>query len=65
MKGASLFSSALALCLGSNIVAAAPKDTQQPGFDKGQPYDGKGKGAVLLGKLPHVLVSNSHHILTQ
>ncbi|KAF5550126.1 oxalate decarboxylase [Fusarium phyllophilum] len=49
MKGASLFSSALALCLGSNIVAAAPKDTQQPGFDKGQPYDGKGKGAVLLG----------------
>ncbi|KAF5625017.1 oxalate decarboxylase [Fusarium sp. NRRL 52700] len=49
MKGASFLSSALALCLGSNIVAAAPKDTQQPGFDKGQPYDGKGKGAVLLG----------------
>ncbi|KAF5243185.1 hypothetical protein FOXYS1_15321 [Fusarium oxysporum] len=49
MKGASFFSSALALCLGSNIVTAAPQDTQQPGFDKGQPYDGKGKGAVLLG----------------
>ncbi|KAF4949819.1 hypothetical protein FGADI_8616 [Fusarium gaditjirri] len=49
MKSASFFSSALALCLGSSIVTAAPKDTQQPGFDKGQPYDGKGKGAVLLG----------------
>ncbi|KAF5669530.1 oxalate decarboxylase [Fusarium denticulatum] len=49
MKGASLLSSALTLLVGSTIVAAAPKDTQQPGFDKGQPYDGKGKGAVLLG----------------
>ncbi|KAF4337294.1 oxalate decarboxylase [Fusarium beomiforme] len=49
MKGASFLSSTLALCLGAAIVNAAPKDTQQPGFDKGQPYDGKGKGAVLLG----------------
>ncbi|KAH7248581.1 RmlC-like cupin domain-containing protein [Fusarium redolens] len=49
MKGVSLLSSALTLLVGSALVAAAPKDTQQPGFDKGQPYDGKGKGAVLLG----------------
>ncbi|KAF9773133.1 hypothetical protein IL306_009095 [Fusarium sp. DS 682] len=49
MKSVSLFSSALALCLGTTLVAAAPKDTQQPGFEKGQPIDGKGKGAVLLG----------------
>ncbi|GKU03846.1 oxalate decarboxylase [Fusarium langsethiae] len=49
MKGASFLSSALALCLGTSLVAAAPKDAQQPGFAKGQPYDGKGKGSVLLG----------------
>ncbi|KAM0266869.1 hypothetical protein ACHAPA_006438 [Fusarium lateritium] len=49
MRSVSLLSSALTLLVGSTIVAAAPKDAQQPGFDKGQPYDGKGKGAVLLG----------------
>jgi oxalate decarboxylase len=49
MKGASFLSSALALCLGTSLVAAAPKDAQQPGFAKGQPYDRKGKGSVLLG----------------
>jgi oxalate decarboxylase len=56
MKGVSLLSSALTLLVGSALVAAAPKDTQQPGFDKGQPYDGKGKGAVLLG-----IVTHPHH----
>ncbi|KAG8667978.1 hypothetical protein FPOAC2_13188 [Fusarium poae] len=49
MKGASFLSSALALCLGTGLVAAAPKDAQQPGFDKGQPYNGNGKGSVILG----------------
>ncbi|KAM0197892.1 hypothetical protein ACHAPI_004624 [Fusarium lateritium] len=49
MRSVSLLSSALTLLVGATIVAAAPKDAQQPGFDKGQPYDGKGKGAVLLG----------------
>ncbi|KAM0228726.1 hypothetical protein ACHAP5_011864 [Fusarium lateritium] len=49
MRSVSLLSSALTLLVGSTIVAGAPKEAQQPGFDKGQPYDGKGKGAVLLG----------------
>ncbi|KAF4470313.1 oxalate decarboxylase [Fusarium albosuccineum] len=54
MKGASIFSSALALCYGAQFVAAAPSSADiekrdEPGFPKGQPYDGKGKGGRILG----------------
>ncbi|KAM0342631.1 hypothetical protein ACHAPU_009361 [Fusarium lateritium] len=49
MKSVSYLLPALAFCLGTSIVTAAPKDAQQPGFEKGQPIDGKGKGAVILG----------------
>ncbi|RSL93015.1 putative oxalate decarboxylase [Fusarium ambrosium] len=53
MKGASLISSALALCYGAQFVAAAPSaDVEKrdgPGFPKGQPYDGKGKGSIIVG----------------
>jgi oxalate decarboxylase len=56
MKGASFLSSALALCLGTGLVAAAPKDAQQPGFDKGQPYNGNGKGSVILGNFHQLAI---------
>ncbi|KAF5673853.1 oxalate decarboxylase [Fusarium heterosporum] len=49
MKSLSYLLPALALCLGTSVVTAAPKEAQQPGFENGQPIDGKGKGAVILG----------------
>ncbi|KAF4996074.1 hypothetical protein FGRMN_4736 [Fusarium graminum] len=49
MKSLSYLIPTLAFCLGTSIVTAAPKEAQQPGFEKGQPIDGKGKGAVILG----------------
>ncbi|RSL93603.1 hypothetical protein CEP52_013168 [Fusarium oligoseptatum] len=53
MKSVSLISSALAFCYGAQFVAAAPSaDVEKrdgPGFPKGQPYDGKGKGSIIVG----------------
>jgi hypothetical protein len=50
MRAVSFISPAVALFLGITTVIAAPSDSQKPGFPKGQPYDGKGKGATILGK---------------
>ncbi|KIL87814.1 hypothetical protein FAVG1_08693 [Fusarium avenaceum] len=49
MRAVSFISPAVALFLGITTVVAAPSDSQKPGFPKGQPYDGKGKGAPILG----------------
>ncbi|WZH40761.1 RmlC-like cupin domain-containing protein [Fusarium acuminatum] len=49
MRAVSFISPAVALFLGITTVIAAPSDSQKPGFPKGQPYDGKGKGAAILG----------------
>lgn len=61
MKGASLISSALALCYGAQFAAAAPS-SGDPGFPKGQPYDGKGKGSIIVGMLCPPILSS---LLTQ
>ncbi|CAJ0545003.1 Ff.00g084990.m01.CDS01 [Fusarium sp. VM40] len=49
MRAVSFLSPAVALFLGITTVVAAPSDSQKPGFPKGQPYDGKGKGGPILG----------------
>lgn len=54
MKTPSLLSAALAIYWGGQCVSAAPsvvdvEKRDEAGFAKGQPIDGKGKGAPLLG----------------